>query len=415
MSRLKRYQIFLFFSLLCITFFVFINAINSKYATIDDWVMLRSAQRRALKDASFKNIIDTFKYSHEGLYHPVITISYSIEKTIFGFIPEIFHFNNVILHLINVILLFLILLQISKSFWLSFITTFLFALHPTRVEVVAWISARKDLIYSLFYLLSIFFYTKTYNSTKTKYLLPLSLICFIFACFSKSMAITLPFVLILLDFYKNKLSKESIKIYIPYLIISIFFIIAAINIHYSEEFISRNFNLFRHSINFINAHFNILFYLDKLLLPINLYCMYPFFYNMKTMPPGYILYSPAILYLIIFFVLLSLRKTKHIFFGFSFFLITIFPVCGIFPIGNFAVADRYTYIPYIGLFFIFAKFVLFIYKNYNKYLKIIVVLLCLSIFITLSYLSYKRTICWQKDAYGAPSSMKYYKFGINKS
>ncbi len=116
METLKKYQILLFFLLLGITFFIFINSINSKYAVLDDWVMLRSENRHALKTLSVKNVLNTFKYSHEGLYHPIVTISYTIEKTLFGFTPEIFHFDNIIIHILNVILVFFIFLILQNLF-----------------------------------------------------------------------------------------------------------------------------------------------------------------------------------------------------------------------------------------------------------------------------------------------------------
>ena len=415
MSYLKPYQILLFFILLFISFYIFTPILSAKYATIDDWLMLSSEKGRAIKVFSVKNVLNTFKSSHEGLYHPIITISYSLEKTIFGLVPEILHFDNIIFHLINSFLTFLIFLKLSNSFWLSFIITALFAVHPTRVEVVAWISARKDLLYTLFYLLSILFYVNTYNSKKIKTCIFLSLLCFALACFSKAMAITLPVILFLIDLYKNNFDKKKIKIYLIYLLIALIFIIVALIVHYSRDYKNIFFTSFNFVVYFINAHFNILFYLDKLLLPIKLYCMYPFFYDTLSMPPAFILYSPTVLYLLIFFSFLSLKKTKVVFYGFLFFLISILPASNIFPIGNFAVADRYTYIPYIGLFFIFAKLILYICNKTNKKINLLVIILCIIIFGWLCYLSYNRTIDWKNDSYGAPISMKYYEFGIKKN
>jgi hypothetical protein len=136
---------------------------------------------------------------------------------------------------------------------------------------------------------------------------------------------------------------------------------------------------------------------------------------MKTMPPFYILYSPAILYLIIYFSFLSLKKTKVFFFGIMFFLINILPVSSVLNIGSFVVADRYTYISYLGLFFILAKIILYLYNNTNKYLKFVVIFLLLTIFANLYYLTYKRTLDWKQNKYMAPKEMKYYKFGIIKA
>lgn len=414
MDTLKKYQIFFFFLLLFITLIIFLPAIDAKYAGIDDWILLKSYSG-ALKKISLDYVINTFKNYHGGLYHPLVTLSYSLEITICGFLPALFHFDNILLHIINVLLVFIIFINLSKSFWLSFIITALFAIHPTRVEVVAWISARKDLLYAFFYLLSVLFYIKSYDTDKSKQYITLSIIMFLLSCFSKSMSITLPFALILIDLYTKNFSTKKIKIYLLYILITMIFMFITIDSHYDIDDTYFCFTAFNHAINFINAHFNILFYFDKLLLPINLYCMYPFFYDNFSMPPNFILYSPAVLYLLIFFSFLSLKKTKVIFFGFTFFLISIFPVSSIFPIGDFAVADRYTYIPYLGLFFIFAKFILYICNKTNKIINILIFCLCIIVFAELCYLSHNRAIDWKYNRYNAPHSMKYYEFGIKKN
>ena len=414
MNNLKTYQIFILFLLLSLTLILFLPMINASYARTDDFVMLPSKYKQ-IKDLSFNHILDIFKNYHVGLYHPLVTLSYNVEINLFGFIPAMFHIDNIILHLFNVLLVFFIFFKLSNSFWLSFITTTLFAIHPTRAEVVCWISARKDLLYAFFYLLSVWFHIKTYNSVKRKTYMFLSVISFLFSCFSKPMAITLPFVLILIDLYKNNFTKQQIKLYSIYIFLSFIFILIALDSHYEIEYSNLNFDIFRQTISFINAHFNILFYLDKLLLPIKLYCMYPFFYDeFGSMPPFYILYSPAVLYILIYLSYLSLKKTKVFFYGFLFFIITILPSSNIFPIGDFAVADRYTYIPYLGLFFIIAKIIIYLYKKSTKYLKISIILLLSVIFIIISFLSYNRVIDWQKNEYAAPKTMKYYDFNIIK-
>ncbi len=360
-----------------------------------------------LRSLSTDYIINTFKSYNMGMYHPLVTLSYSLEASFFGINPIMFHLDNIFLHIINVILVFFVIFKLSESFWLSFIVTILFSIHPTRVETVSWISARKDMLYAPFYLVSILFYIKSYDYIKiTKYIfIVLSLFMFLLSCLSKSMAITLPFVLILIDLYKNKFNIHRIKIYSIYIVISIIFIIVTIDAHYYNQYSSLvfQFSTFNHMVNFINAHFNILFYFNKLLIPINLYCLYSPFYDNFQMPPWYVLYSPSVLYMLIFIAFLSLRKTKVLFFGLMFFLITILPVSNVFPIGISPVGDRYTYIPYIGLFFIFAKFIIFIYDKIklmtvnSKFYKYLLILLCIIVCIFLFYLSYKQVIVWVND------------------
>ena len=132
MTNLKTYQILLVFFLLSITFILFFPMLDADYAGLDDFVLL-SSYSGSLKNISLDYIINTFKHYHEGLYHPLVTLSFSLETTIFGFVPAIFHLDNILLHIINVALVFFIFFKLSNSFWLSFITASLFAIHPKRI------------------------------------------------------------------------------------------------------------------------------------------------------------------------------------------------------------------------------------------------------------------------------------------
>jgi len=423
MKKLSVYQIFLIFILLFITLCVYLSILDAGYAPTDDWLMLRSYSG-SLKKISLAYIVNTFKNFHEGLYHPLVTLSYTLEVNLFGFIPAVFHLDNILLHLINIYLVFLIFFKLSKNnYWVGFIVAILFALHPTRVEAVAWISARKDLLYAPFYLLSILFYLKHNENSDSHSIFSvymyISVLFFLLSCFAKSMAITLPFFLILIDLYTNKFNKKKIKWYSIFFLIALIFVFLTFVSHYNTITFDSNERLqltfFKTCVNFINAHFNIIFYLDKFLLPINLYCLYPIFYEETLyMPPWFIMYSPLVLYLMILLICLSLKKTKVVFFGFMFFLVTIAPVSGVFPIGDFAVADRYTYLPYLGLFYIFAKFIVFLSYKYNNLIKAITICFCILIEGTFGYLSYNRVIDWKTNHYGPPIKMKYYEFGITK-
>ena len=268
----------------------------------------------------------------------------------------------------------------------------MFALHPVHVEVVAWVTARKDTLYSFFFLLSIFFYVNIYDSKHGTKLYFLSLISFVLSCLSKPMAITLPLVLVLIDFYNDRLKLISIKKYIPFFIISAVFIYLAIFSHYlpEEKYAATIFVRF---IDFLDAHLNCLFYIYKLFVPVNLSCIYPKFYNHYSILPDIIFYSAASLYLLIFISVFSLKINKKIFFGFFFFLITLLPASGIMPTGVAPVADRYIYIPCIGIFFIVAELLYYIY-NKNNISKYIVLFFLMISATFLFFLTYQRCLLW---------------------
>ena len=241
MANLKIYQIFLIFLLLSFSFIIYSPMLNAKFAFTDDHIML-TINEKPLPDISLSKAIAIFKCFNRGLYHPLVTLSFSLEKTIFGLVPEILHFDNIILHILNTFLIFLIFFKLSNSFWLSFIIMTLFTLHPTRTEVVCWISARKDLLYALFYLLSVLFYIRTYEKKKIVFFVILSALFYLLACFSKAMAITLPLVIILIDFYTKHFTEQRFKIYFFYIIVSLIFIAVTIKVHYFTDYVFTQVN-----------------------------------------------------------------------------------------------------------------------------------------------------------------------------
>jgi tetratricopeptide (TPR) repeat protein len=365
----------------------------ANFINLDDFVMVtENPDITSLSFSNIKHIFTSFQYK---LYHPIVTLSYAVEYYFCKINPYLYHVDNIILHVLNTLILFFIVNNISKRFFVAYIVALLFAIHPVHVEAVAWVTARKDTLYSFFFLLSILFYIKTYESKQVKKLLFLSLICFILSCLSKPMAVTLPVVLILIDFYGDKLKLINIKRYIPFFIISAIFIFLAVFAHYSPEEKAAA-TLFMRIVNFFDAHMNCLFYFYKLFVPVNLSCLYPQFYNHCEIVPHIVLYSAVILYLLIFFAIFSLRINKKIFFGIFFFLITLLPSSGIMPTGVAPVADRYIYLPCIGIFFIVAEFLYYIYKR-NKTLKCIVGCFLMFLTGTLFVLTYQRSLLWSDN------------------
>jgi hypothetical protein len=399
MENLKKHQIILIFLLFAISFFTYFPAITANFATLDDLAII--ADTNKIPELTIPNVFKIFTKDHLGLYHPLVTLSFSVERYFFGLVPAFYHVNNMLLHILSTILVFLIFRRIAKSFAVTYIITTLFAIHPMHVEVVAWISARKDTLYSVFYLMSILMYIKTYDKKNIKTLITISSFCFLLACFSKAMAVTLPLVLMLIDYLHNRFSIKKLKIYIPYIIISLVFIAVGIWSHYRND-IGHTFVFLTLIKNILNAHFHVLFYIYKFILPVNLYCMYHPFYNQHFLPPWYIFISPLIVYGMILFVFLSLRKTKKLFFGFMFFLVVLVPSSGILPIGIAPVADRYIYLAYIGLFYLFAELSIFAYNKTVRSFKIILIVFAIIFGIILTYLSFNRSVDWQKEKFGPP-------------
>ena len=392
---IRKYQILFLILLVYIVVLSFYPTITSNFINLDDPVMV--VQNPDITSLSIDNIKHIFSSYQYKLYHPIVTLSYAVEYFICNTDPYLYHVDNIVLHLLNTMLVLFIIKTLSKSFFVGFFTAFVFALHPVHVEPVAWVTARKDTLFSFFFLFSIMTYIKSNGIRYKKFLYLLSLSFFLISCMSKPTAVTLPIVLVLIDFYDGrlKLKIESFKKYIPFIFISIIFSYIAIIGHYSEQEKAIT-TIFVRSVNFMDAHFNYLFYIYKFFLPINLSCIYPYFYNHDGITPNIVFLSAAILYFLIFLVIISLKSNKKIFFGFFFFLITLLPSIGILSTGVAPVADRYAYIPYIGLAFIVAELMFYFYKK-NQITKYIVLIFSMFIAGSLIYLTYQRSLLWSDN------------------
>ena len=282
----------------------------------------------------------------------------------------------------------------------SIIVALFFAIHPMHVESVAWISERKDVLYSFFYIGSLIAYINYLKkSKKTKYLL-YSLSLFIFSLLSKSMAVTLPLVLILIDYYyKRKFKNKVIVEKIPFFVLSILFGIIAILSQKASGAtdISPLFSLLD---KVFIAGYAIMFYIVKMFVPFKLSALH--YYPIKVngvLPVEY--YIAFVVIMLVILLVYRMNKSnnfrKVLIFGMLFFLITIFLVLQIIPIGNVITAERYTYIPYIGLFFIIGQSYCYLVdsKNFGKKMKPFLVILLIGYTVFFSITTFNRNKVWK--------------------
>ena len=202
--------------ILLIVFGAFLPSLKNGFVNWDDdcYVLNSSSISSSISASNLKSIFTSFSVGH---YQPLTILSYAFDYQLFKLNPYYYHLTNLILHLLNSLLVFYLIYLLSGNIGVSFITAILFGIHPLHVESVAWISERKDVLYSFFFLLSciiyLYYLTKERNS---KYYL-LSLFLFLCSLLSKSMAVTLPLLLLLMDYYlKRKPNKELLLDKIPY-------------------------------------------------------------------------------------------------------------------------------------------------------------------------------------------------------
>lgn len=325
-----------------------------------------------VKSFSWKTLHDAFTSYDPELYIPLTFLSYQLDYFIGGLNPVIFHLDNLVLHTVNAMLvswlLYLLLgiegkkesEGIEGKFWslqslrspqslqsLALLGGFLFALHPLHTEAVAWASARKDVLSTLFFLLSFigYMYYRSDNSKKS-YLL--SLIAFVLGLLAKVMVLTLPVLLLLLDLRDRR--PWSVKMFaekIPYLGLSIALGIVAL---FGKQDIVGASGLIE---KILMACKSTVFYLEKLFVPVHLSVLYP--YNAPIMITSPDFFVPLIIVIVLTgLALYSLRYTRQIAFGYFFFLITLAPTFINFAKGGdiYFASDRYAYLPSIGILFL---------------------------------------------------------------
>ena len=198
----KRKNLFFLGGIIVFSAFLYSNSLNNGFVNWDDYQFI--FENPFIKNFSWQGIKEIFTIPYDLNYHPISTLTWLLEFSFKGYQPFIYHFTNIVLHLINVYLVYVFILKLLKNNFIALFTTFFFSIHPMHVESVSWISERRDMLYTLFFLLSIIHYINFSEKRDRKYL-AYSLILFLFSLLSKSMAVTLPLVLIVLDhFYLRK-------------------------------------------------------------------------------------------------------------------------------------------------------------------------------------------------------------------
>jgi tetratricopeptide (TPR) repeat protein len=283
-------------------------------------------------------------------YHPLTILSLALNYAISGTEAWSYLFINLVLHTVNALLVFKFIYTISnQKHWVAFFTALVFAIHPMHVESVAWVSERKDVLYTLFFLLSLIQYWKYLQTSKQKWLW----VCFLFfvlSLLSKPAAIMLPFVLLLLDYWKQRTFHKKIFIEkIPFLFLSGLFAIITVHVQAETAIISLDAQPLW--ARFFLACYSLMFYFIRFFVPYPLSAYHPF---RPVSNLGIDVYLSPVFILVLLSAAWYLRKNRVFIFGILFFVINLLLVIQIVTIGSTLVADRYTYVPYIGLSLIVA-------------------------------------------------------------
>jgi len=390
--------------ILVITFIVFIPAIKNQLITFDDPQYV--IENHFIKSLSWDNLKTIFlsDANNLGNYHPLTLLSLAVNYSFSELNPVSYHVVNILLHLINTLLVFQLAMQLftrvkpdSKQL-LSAITALLFGIHPLHVESVAWVSERKDLLYTCFYLLSLLSYMRYLDKRKISHYL-LSLLFFVLSLLSKGMAVTLSLSLVAIDYlFKRDLLKKTVILEkIPFLLLSLLFGGIAIVVQQSQGATDIvKYNVFG---RIVFASFGLTQYLIKFIVPYKLCGYYPYPDLEGASIPGeyYLALVPAFLFCLSLFYFILIRVNRTIAFGILFFLLNVMLVLQLFPVGSAVMADRYTYLSSFGVFFLMATGVGFLIQKF-KSAGIILPGVFILYAVILSVVSNQRCLAW-RDSY----------------
>ena len=306
-----------------------------------------------IKSLSLQAIAQMFTSQVGGTYVPLPLLSFAIEYKIWGMNPLPFHLTNLVLHLLCTLLVFRIVRMLRLNLIYAAAAALIYGIHPMGVESVAWATERKDLLYCTFYFLSLMlyiYYVKSEEHDTNLYCLSLGM--FILALFSKIQAVSLPLVLLLVDYYFNRSGQKRILLEkLPFFILSLIFGIAGIFVLNSVGALKVN-ALFTLTERLFFGMYTLSAYFLKFVVPSTLSAFYPYPVSSgNTLPVVYYL-SPLFVVLTAAVVYLAARKNRVVVFGMLFFLVSVFFMLQIFGAGQGFLADRYVKVPYLGLVFI---------------------------------------------------------------
>jgi protein O-mannosyl-transferase len=352
------------------TLAVFFPARHHDFISYDDpaYVTANGQVQRGLTRAGLGW---AWRTGHAGNWHPVTWMSHMLDCELFGLRAGGHHLVSAGLHAVNTALLFLLLSRMTGATWRSAAVAALFGLHPLHVESVAWVSERKDVLSAFFFLLTLWAYCRYAEIRSPKaeasithyasrithrpsFYYALTLVFFVFSLLSKPMVVTTPLVLLLLDYWPlrrwgsnaSKLSKlaELIKEKLPFLALSVVSSMLTWRVQRGAGAFSVGLSFGERLGNALIAYVR---YIGKMFWPENLSVFYP---HPVQWPAWQILGAAALLGLVSVTVLVLRRRRPYLVVGWLWYLGMLVPVIGLVQVGSQSMADRYTYLPLIGLF-----------------------------------------------------------------
>ena len=354
----RRVVIGICVALVAMAWLVFGQTLRHDFVNYDDMdYVTKNAQ--VSRGLTFEGILWAFTHAHSANWHPLTWISHMIDCQLYGLNPGGHHLTNVLLHAANAILLFLLLRQMTGALWPSALVAALFAIHPLRVESVAWVAERKDVLSGLFFMLTLMAYVRYARAPSRSRYVAVTVL-FALGLMSKPMLVSVPFVLLFLDHWPlNRLDLFSLRrpeerntlwllfreklawfgLALGSCVITVIAQRGAIQPVSHISFPAR----------FANAALSYFDYLCQTFWPADLAVLYP--WDPSRLRPSVVAIAFFVLLAVTVLVLVA-RRRRYLLTGWLWYLVMLLPVIGILHVGNQSHADRYTYLPQIGVYLI---------------------------------------------------------------
>ena len=333
--------------LIAITWMVYGQTLNYDFVNYDDNTYVY-ANPHVVHGLTFSGVVWPFAHFDFDNWLPLTTISHMIDCQIFGLKPAGHHFINLLLHTVGAILLFLAIDRMTGSLWASAFVAAIFAIHPLHVESVVWVAERKDVLSGVFFMLTLLGYSYyTRRPSIARYLV--MFMFFVCGLLSKPMLVTLPIVLVLLDYWPlgrcqrigpTKLLLEKIPLLAISAGLSVVTLVVLREAMPGVETLSFGSRL-------SNAAIACVIYIWRMIWPTNLGLAYPY---AKTFPVFQTVMATGLLIAVTLLVIAHRRHRPYLLTGWFWYLVMLLPVIGFIQVGVQARADRYTYLPQIGLY-----------------------------------------------------------------
>jgi len=336
-------------AILAVTFVVYLPCLGNGWLNWDDNAYV--TENSLLVHPSADSLLTT---QVAGNHHPLTIASLLLNYKISGLDPQSYHWLNLLLHLANTALVFFFVRALAgrPRLWVAVATSLFFGVHPTHVESVAWVSERKDVLYAFFYLIALVLYLRYLDAKKALWL-GLAWVAFVLSCASKPAAVVLPVTLFLVDgFRRRPLTPRATLEKVPFFLVSLAVGLWTLEAQHSVGAVA-GLSVWSPMKRVLFASYGTVLYFVKLFLPFRLSAVYPL-PALATRAYPWPFYAAPFLVAAILAGMWLLRRQRWVVFGIAFFFVNIVLVLQLVTVGAALIADRYTYVPYIGLFFALA-------------------------------------------------------------